>query len=507
MSYANINANGQLKTVQFDKNTKISHILRNSGLSFDMPCAGAGTCGKCQVQVIGNLSEITPEEDFFLTDEDKKENIRLACFAKACGDVEIHLDNTEISVVSWSKSIDIPLSFTGYGIAVDIGTTTVALRVYDRKTGKVLSEQLSKNVQQTYGADVISRIESCEKYGVEHLSKLIWEQLNELADKALEGLNVDEISNVVICGNTTMLHILENLNPASLAVAPFDVVSFFGENSKYTLKGAPVYLPHCIGAYIGADIVCAVLSSGMLNDEKTSLLIDIGTNGEMALHKDGNVYCVSTAAGPAFEGAGLYMGMNALSGAISKVWLEDDEIKFESLGDDIPCGICGSGIIDLMNVLVQTEIIDETGAFCDEHDKYEICEINDKPAFKVPNTDVYIIQEDIRQIQLAKSAICAGVLTLMNEAKVDFNDIGTLYIAGGFGHHLDKTSAANIGLFPKELLEKVEVIGNAALGGSSMMLLSKDCNDEIAKVIPHFDELPLSKSEFFMDAYVDNMFF
>ena len=482
------------KTIEIEPNTLLSDVLKREEPSFAMPCAGNHTCGKCRVRVEGETAAPSDAERALLSKDDLAEGIRLACFCRAQGDVTVRLNDAGASkIIAWNKTADFDRTETGYGIAVDIGTTTVAMQLFDRASGTVLAERLAENRQRGYGADVISRIEACKTSGLDTLSDLIAGQLEEMATACLTEAGIERIEEAVVTGNSTMLHLYEGLDPASLAVVPFDVQSYFGCTSRRTLAGAPVYLPRCIGAYVGADIICAILASGMTQQSGVQLLADIGTNGEMALLHDGHLLCCSTAAGPAFEGAGLSQGMPASAGAIRAVWMQDGKVTYETVQDKPAAGICGSGILDALRVMLQTEIIDDSG-YLDED-------------YQIGNSGVTIIQKDVRQIQLAKSAICAGVITLLEEKGIDAAEVSRFCIAGGFGSSMNYDSACATGLFPAALRDHTEFIGNGALGGAAMLLMNRSLRAYSEALAKDATELSLSASAAFMDYYVDCMSF
>ena len=386
-----LTANREIQT-QAPAGTLLSAVLQSELPSFALPCAGNHTCGKCRVQITGAVEPPDESERRLLGGDDLAAGIRLACSCRLAGDATVTLEAEGNSkIIAWNQTPPFEHTESGYGIAVDIGTTTVAMQLFDRASGAVLAERLAENAQRGFGADVISRIEACKTEGLDVLSGRINSQLERMAAECMQEAGVDHIEESVVTGNSTMLHLYEGLDPASLAVVPFDVQSFFGCMSRHTLAGAPVYLPRCIGAYVGADIVCAILASDMLSGG-VQLLADIGTNGEMALAKDGKLLCCSTAAGPAFEGAGLSCGMPAAPGAVRAVWREGDAIRFETVQDQPARGVCGSGILDALAVMLETEAIDDSG-FLEED-------------FAIGGSGVQIDQRDVRQIQLAKSAIC-----------------------------------------------------------------------------------------------------
>lgn len=482
------------QTVPAGEGRLLGEVLRENIPAFAMPCAGNHTCGKCKVRVEGNVSAPEEAERRLLTEAEFADGTRLACACRVQGDLTVTLREEGASkIVSWYETPAFERTETGYGFAVDIGTTTVALQLIDRASGKVLAERLAENAQRGYGADVISRIEACKEQGVEVLSDRISGQLETMAAECLQETGITAVSESVVTGNATMLHIYEGLDPFSLSVVPFDVQSYFGCVSRRTLAGAPVYLPRCVGAYVGADIVCAVLAADLLNGGE-QLLADIGTNGEMVLAKDGKLLCCSTAAGPAFEGAGLSCGMPAAPGAVRAVKLENGAVTFETITDQPVKGICGSGILDALAVMLRTEAIDDSG-YLEEDD------------WPVGDSGIAVTQKDVRQIQLAKSAVCAGLLTLMETESIDAAEVRRFVIAGGFGSTMNFDSATEIGLFPAALRACTNFIGNGALGGASMLLMNKALREKSEQLAKDAVELSLSANAGFMDYYVDCMSF
>lgn len=479
--------------LQAEPGALLSDLLRQAIPAFALPCGGNHTCGKCRVKLSGHVPAPTDSDRHLLREQEIAEGVRLACSCKVEGDMTVLLNESGGSkIIAWNKTVPFTRTETGYGLAVDIGTTTVAMQLFDRASGKVLAEQLAENAQRGFGADVISRIEACKTEGLDTLSNRIREQLEQMAQACLQAAGIDHIEESVVTGNSTMLHLYEGLDPASLAVVPFDVQSYFGCMSQHMLAGAPVYLPRCVGAYVGADIVCAILASGM-REGGTQLMTDIGTNGEMALVHEGRLSCCATAAGPAFEGAGLSCGMPAAAGAIRAVHRDGDTVTYETVQNQPPVGICGSGILDALAVMLADETIDDSGYL--EED------------YPVGGSAVTITQRDVRQIQLAKSAICAGLITLLEEENIPAEQVDRFTIAGGFGSSMNVDSACAIGLFPADLKEKCEFIGNGALGGASMLLMNRALRTESEEMAKQANEISLSASPAFMDYYVDCMSF
>jgi len=468
----------------------------------ERPCGGHGRCGKCKIIADGELSPITDTERNALTEHEISDGVRLACLTYPMGDCKaFSIKTTEEAVLTAGDMPNIPIkaAFSDYGVAIDIGTTTLAARLYGNE-GSLLAEDSALNPQSRWGADVVSRIEAAMGKEASALTKAIREALNsivsELAEKA--EIATEKIDALSVTGNTVMLTLLTGESVEPFSHAPFDVKELFGktvraediELSKLN-RGTPVYLSPCISAFVGADITCAVLSSGV-TDADTAALIDIGTNGEMALWHRGKLKVTSTAAGPAFEGVGIMHGCRAAVGAIDKVTLDGCELKAHVLGNTVPHGICGSGLIDAIACMLDGEIIDESG-YLDE--EYTL----------IP--PVSIVPSDLRMVQLAKSAICAGFLTLAEDCCVPVSDIRCLYIAGGFGNYLNVRNAVRIGLLPSALEEKIKNVGNAALAGAAMLLLNTDMRDAAKRLCKAAESVSLAANRVFSEKYMSGMFF
>ena len=469
----------------------------------EAPCGGHGKCGKCKIRARGNLSAPSEAELRLLSEDELKNGIRLACLTYAVGDCEVEtISSTEAQIVTGGTSVGFELkpTFKNYGIAIDIGTTTLAARLYDNK-GTLLSEYSRLNPQSEWGADVISRIEASMAGKRDALAQSILEALDEMTVSLASSSKIDakEIDGVVITGNTVMLSLLTCEDVEPFSHAPFEAKRLFGETLSAKELGlellapdASVYLPNCISAFVGADTVCALLATDLCGAD-CAMLADIGTNGEMALSYNGDLTVCSTAAGPAFEGVGISMGMRGSVGAIDKVCLADGELEAHVIGGGEAVGICGSGLVDAAAAMLEAEIIDETGALDD-----------DPFVLKDP---VSLSGKDIRMLQLAKSAICAGLMTLAENAGLEPEDIPKLCIAGGFGNYLNKESAAQIGMLPRSLAENAETVGNAALGGASMLLLNSDIREKAKLMANNAHTIDLSKDKGFSEKFMMGMMF
>ena len=439
-----IHQGGSTRTISFEGTPVLGELL---GTEVQHPCGGRGFCGKCAVEISGCISEPS--------DAEKKARTRLSCQVVLLGDAVVTLPDKKVMEqieTSGSSALTASAPMEGrLGAAVDIGTTTLALRLYDLSTGALIGDSAMLNPQTSVAADVMGRISAAMSGSLEMLQNQVLDAIRTLIDSACEkaGKPADEVDSMVITGNTTMLYLLTGRNPEALSHAPFHADCLFGETVN--LLDRTCCLPACMNAFVGADITCALLDSDQCSSDEISLLCDIGTNGEIALWKNGELFVTSTAAGPAFEGAGISCGCSSIRGAIDRVWTEDGELRVHTIGEADAVGVCGSGLIDAIAAGLDLELIDETGAMDDD-------EIELAPG-------VALQPKDVRAVQLAKAAIAAGIETLLETAKVDVSEVATLYIAGGFGNHLDVNSAARIGLIPEALSSRVKAIGNASLAG------------------------------------------
>lgn len=451
---------------------------------------------------------------------EKAGSYRLSCMTMAVGDCEIILPEEKSDFIL-SKGLlptfELDPLGENYGFAVDIGTTTVAVYLYRLKSGEMLGYDAFLNPQASFGADVISRIEGAINGKAEDLSNAVKNALVKAFKDLCSKYKVDFslVDTIVLTGNTTMLYLLLKENTAPLSKAPFEISNYLGdfcvEKGFFNdFLNAKVYLPRTISAFVGSDITCSLLvGTELAKTDHTLMLIDIGTNGEMALIKDNNLVCCSTAAGPAFEGAGITMGMMAKGGAIGRVYIENKKIKYTVINGEKPVGVCGSGLIDSVYVFLRLGLLDETGLIAEKSEEYGeyLTEYDGSPAIKIGDSGVLITQKDIRTFQLAKAAISAGIYSLAKEMDIELREVDKLLLAGGFGSFMDVEKAGEIGLIPKALADKAKPIGNAAGMGAAMILLSKKARDKSFSLAEKSKALDLSSSPYFMDKYIEQMIF
>lgn len=476
----------------------------------DAPCGGRGTCGKCRVTVSGAVRPPDETERKFLSETELAAGVRLACRCiTSGGEIGVAVyeadSSSEIQIEGTMGSFVPEPLCGGYGIAVDIGTTTVAVYLCDMMTYRVIRTGAFQNPQRARGADVITRIGSIieDKANLAVLQHMIIDALNKTI--AGFGISGQSINAAVIAANTTMMHIFAGYDPSGIANAPFTPATLFGFKVSAASLGlaihpdAEVHLMPCFAAYVGGDIATGMIAADVDLTGGLNLYIDIGTNGEMGLGGSDGICLCATAAGPAFEGAHIECGMGGIEGAVNRVVYENGAVKIGTIGGAPAAGICGSGLIDAVSVMLECGALDETGRLDKslKNDRFILDEAN----------NIYISGKDIREVQLAKAAVCAGIMTLMDDAGAAEADIGRVILAGGFGAHINPRSAAKIGLIPAEFEYRVEAAGNTAGTGAVLYLLSGAARRRIDGVTSMSRYLELSCNEFFMDEYVERMMF
>jgi len=480
------------KKIRASIGDNLLETIRAANIQLDAPCGGLGTCGKCTVDtykgpVLACNTVIT--EDFFNT-EIRTKNAESAM---------VVLDAYEnMHQVSHDRESLMP-----YGIAIDIGTTTLAFEILNQKTGVRIASHSQVNSQREFGADVMARITNANSGEHAKLHAYIIKDIclgiGHILNKA--GIKSDEISHVAIAGNTTMLHLLLGLPCNTLGVSPFTPVFIgiktapFAEIFKTDLLNCDVLILPGISTFVGADISAGMLCCGWPNIQGTNLLIDLGTNGEMAVFSNDKVIVTSTAAGPAFEAANISMGVGSVPGAIARVnyFPTPGVFSFETINNSDPIGICGTGVIDISAELIKHRLIDDTGFIESEEDAIYI------------TPEISFTQKDIREIQLAKSAMRSGIEILLDMAGVAYNELSNVYIAGGFGHKINLESAIRLGLIPAEFEKKVVIIGNSSLGGCANVLLSQTSETDILKLVEIAEEVNLAAHPKFNELFMEYM--
>lgn len=436
-----------------------------------------------------------------------------------------------------TKMLEYPQDFTadtcrpGFGTAFDIGTTTVVGMMWDLEKGEQIATAAKTNPQNEFGMDVISRITFCGSDGekLELLRSRITGCLNEILDELCEksGTDKHDVNEVTVCGNTTMSHLFAGYPPMTLALAPFHpaytgTLHMSAEDSRLDINenGKVTVLPNIAG-HVGGDITAGIVASRVLDRHELTVFIDIGTNGEIVLTNGKDSYACSTAAGPAFEGSAIKHGMRAAEGAIEKISIKDGDVDFLTIGECEPQGICGSGLIDAIAQMLDSKLISKTGRLICAGDvdrkklppalKERLCEIDGQRCFvlvfKENGEDIVITQNDIREVQLAKGAIAAGIQLMLGEMGKAAEDIDCVVVAGAFGNYIDKASAVRIGVLPDVGMDRIISAGNTAGAGVSMALASAKEMKLAEDVVSEIKHVDLAAMEEFQNTYLAAMAF
>lgn len=477
---------GKKTIINFNGTPKLRDLLLEHGLYIASPCGGRGVCKKCMVSVFGDVSQ--PDE------KELSSGVRLACRTYLLGDcvVEPTMDGTDAVIESSTFYVNAPVNPNWkYGLVVDIGTTTVVAQLFN-SDGSCIGTDSSINPQSAVSSDVMGRISAAIDGKAELLMNQIRNCISRMRDNVCKsaGILVSEISKTIITGNTAMLYLYSGVSPASIATAPFKADCLFGEKVEDN-----VFLTPCADAFIGGDAVGSALASGMCDSGKVSMLCDIGTNGETLLFKNGKLFAVSAAAGPAFEGGEISCGCGCVVGAIDRVEVENGEIKAYTVDDAQPVGICGSGLISAVAAFIKQGYIDKSG--------YVLKDLN----LTANGKGITLTQDDIRAFQLAKAAIHTSIDVLLSRTDTSIEDIDIFYIAGGFGKHIDAESSEIVGLFPQGLSKKITPLGNTALAGARCMLFDKNNIEKARKIAKNINVFNLSGDPDFYEHFIKNIDF
>jgi uncharacterized 2Fe-2S/4Fe-4S cluster protein (DUF4445 family) len=417
-----------------------------------------------------------------------------------------------------------PLNTTShnYGMAIDVGTTTLVAQLLDLRTGKVIGVDGTHNMQAQYGEDVISRmIFACDKQGLPSLHEAVIKNINSLIEALTKRDNIppEQINAIVAAGNTTMTHFLLNLTPCSIRLEPYvptaDIYpQILAQDIGIHISplGILEVLPS-VASYVGGDIVAGIMACGIAERSEVQGLIDVGTNGEIAIGNDEWLVCCSASAGPAFEGGGTRCGMRATRGAIEKVEVLDGRVKYETIGNANPRGMCGSGLIDCIYELVKNGIIGADGKFNRDLNDSRLGWEDEIPQYLIASSEetetgnpIVITESDVDNLIKSKGAVFAAIRSLMNYIGLAFDQLDTFYVAGGFGNYLNISKAIAIGLLPDMEEEKIRFIGNSSLTGARMALLSESAFEKCVNISKSMTNIDLSNYQPFMDEYVAALF-
>lgn len=472
--------------VEANDGDTLLNALVSAGVHIAAPCGGNGKCNKCRVELVGGA--VTGEM------ADEFGTVR-ACIARVSGDATIK--TLGVAAENFVKITDNNSNILRGGIALDVGTTTVIATLVDLETGEPRDKYNALNAQGIFGADVISRISAATAGKTSELNKLIISQINSIISGFCTRNNVKNIQKIAVSANTTMLHLVANVNPSSIGVLPFKPV--FTQSCEYNgadlgINALSVELLPSIAGFLGGDILAGIICQNMHVEGDNALLIDMGTNGEMALASGGKLFCCSTATGPALEGAEISCGKGGTIGAIDHVKMLSGAVTYTTINNAAADGICGSGLTDAIAVMIDSGFIDESGAIEGEENF-------------ILSEKVSVTQADIRKFQLAKSAIRSGIVLLAQAAGLTVCDIKKVYITGGLGFYLDSNSAIKTGMLPSEFADKIQVCPNLSLQGALNYLLEPDFKVKCISTATKTINIELATNPAFLDEFTTNMFF
>lgn len=466
----------------------------------DFPCGGKGLCGNCHIELLEGNLEISDKQKKILTKKGLQgDRWRLSCLCHVHNDIRVKIPNREQIILSDNKPT-IHKGIKGYAIAIDLGSTTIVAQLIDRQSGNVINSISEINSQNSYGADIISRI-SYAMTSQDHAWKLtdtIRKQIGRMIEILTQNTNVYDIYKIAIVGNSVMHHLFCNLDITPLSSYPFqsdhnEGIEFTPNQLQWNLPESCriIFMPN-ISHFVGSDILAGIYHLGLYKTEKYNALIDLGTNGEIVIGNKNKLLCTSTAAGPAFEGVNIINGMRALSGAICHIDTKTGKIKV--IGNVQPTGICGSGLIETIHYKLKQGDITSDGRINNE-------ELTSLPIIN----NIELFDKDIREFQLAKAAIATGFELLVKQLGITPNDIEHVYIGGGLGNYLDINKALELGLI-KDIKEKnIFKAGNSALAGCKEFTFDT-VETEITKILPTISHYSLETDPNFQDSYCMNLF-
>ncbi|MCM2287096.1 MAG: ASKHA domain-containing protein [Desulfobacula sp.] len=481
-------------SVDMEKGKTIREGLEQIGIRLDSPCGGLGSCGGCGVWV-QPAANVPPTPHKNISSSKAAEGFRLACMAVPEGDITIRrmdhyaydrkpLDQGDRILLHRGGGTGKPAGAgekrQGKGLAIDIGTTTLVLLLVDLETGEIMASEAGLNPQAANGYDVVSRIHyaGTDQHRQE-MAALVQDTLNRFIRDACAKASVraEEIIDICIGANTTMLQMAAGMDCASIGRSPFNFSIKGGTDYPASLFGlhvneaARVYLPPILHAFVGTDISAGLLLCPEFFDgDKVVLFIDMGTNGEMCLNVRGNWFTTSTAAGPAFEGMGLSSGMRAADGAVEKVEFTEGKLRFATIGGKPVKGICGSGIIDFLAVLLRAGFLENSGRMAGPETLGPYGKNMDGQPVIQYGEGVYLTQKDIRQLQLAKGAVRTGIDMILKKGGIDGQGLDRIYLAGGFGNYLNPFNLEAIKLLPAHTADKIVFCGNTSIEGAALLL-------------------------------------
>lgn len=529
--------------------TILIEAAARAGCVIDTPCGGASSCGKCAVRILTSIDTPATANEVALLGKEKTDNgFRLSCSFRIKSDLTVEIPRSALfqtgqqilsshgkDTLHIDPAVAIPedIEETVTGIAFDIGTTTVVGTMVDLRTGEDLALASTINPQTSFGDDVVSRIKKCreEDSGLAELSNVIRTAVNDLCKELCEQtkLSSDSIKYAVFAGNTAMQQIFAGIDPSGLGELPFApaftelLILKAGDIGLNLSPDTEVLIFPQIGGFVGGDTVAGILATRLDQSERPALMVDVGTNGEIVLAANGKLLSASVAAGPAFEGARIINGMRAASGAIEKVVFANDDIQLNIIGNAKAIGLCGTGLIDAVAVLLRLGVIDITGRIVEPEElpestpasiKERIVEKDGTCNFILARSDetatgedILLYQRDIRELQLANGAIRAGINILLKTAGIDAEDLDRVLLAGAFGNFIRRNNACRIGMLPNIPDDRIRFVGNTASFGAKRVLLSKKEAQYASDIRAKCEHVELSTSPDFQDEFGAAMLF
>lgn len=529
MAEIRLEQNGRI--IKCQRGTNLLEALLEGGLFVDNPCNGRGVCGKCKVKILeGEVSERTASEECLLKPEEIEEGIRLSCLTEVTGDVKIRLlqkeRKHEVLTKGYMPEFARDRFLGGYGVIIDIGTTTVVTALIDLKSGEETACISMVNAQKHYGQDVLTRITyeyENPDYGIRKLQEVIVNSVNSMIEEACResAVSPGEIRRIVVAANCTMMHMLLGVDARPIGRAPYKPEFTEAKElpaSEIGIRAAADSKLYClpqVSAYIGADIAAGAYVCGLHKEQGNVLFLDIGTNGEIVLANKGRLLCCSCAAGPALEGMNISSGMRAAEGAVEDVSIMEQGVRLQVIGSQKPVGLCGSGILSAVKELLRTGILKKTGVFVKKESlaredyRYSMIRTNGtkREFILCEGPKLLVTQKDVRQVQLAKGAILSGLTVLLGKAGIRMEELDRVMIAGQFGAHLPKEALTGTGILPKEAENKLVYVGNSSKTGAYMALMSEEARHEIGLLAERMEYTELAETENYERIFAESMIF
>lgn len=493
----------------------MDQILQKEGIHLSAPCAGRGCCKACKVQVWKGSLPPSEKDLKTFSDAQIRQGWRLACQAYPQENCTILIpEEYFLTLEGYALDEQVPISSgtttvrkenvegNTYGIAIDLGTTTIVYELSDIRTNEILKTVSAVNPQRIFGADVISRIDQSNNGRRDLLKIMLRQQMKKDIALLMEKRDPDRISGIALSANTAMIHLLMGYSCEGLGQYPFtpenlDRIETNAQEMNLMEKAVDVSITEGISSYVGGDILAGMASTRIMEEEKVRLFVDLGTNAEMALWNGRDkIYVTSAPAGPAFEAANISCGVGSIEGAVCGICIQNGEHELRVIGTHEPVGFCGSGILEAVYELKKNNLIDETGLLKD-------------PFFETgyPVGDLRITQQDIRQIQLAKAAVYSAIAILLEKAQIKPEQVEQIYLAGGFGYYLNVKKAIGIGLFPGVFNGKIKAVGNTSLQGTKELLNGNVTKEKFDTIKNACEEIYLANEKDFQGIFLENMDF